>query len=158
MLICLHESVLTDWHHSAAALPVTFKFHIIHHCWNKLTQPFCKHLDLKKNRLQSEMPGEVTDWSSPHFVHPRWRETAAELNRYRSSTERLWVGACIITRAVAQWCWSHWKYLIILISSLLRRDSLISDLGQTFYFYTFRDEPVAFLALDLTFHNSHMLF
>lgn len=85
--------------------------------WNKLTQPFCKHLDCKKKkpkkptRLKSEMPGEVTDWSSPLFVHPRWTETVVELNRYRSAAERPWVGTCIIIRAVSQWHCSHWKCL-----------------------------------------------
>lgn len=37
------------------------------------------------------MPGEVTDWSSALIVHPRWTETAVELNSFRSTAERPWV-------------------------------------------------------------------
>lgn len=91
----------------------------------------------KKKWLKSEMPGEVTDWSSPLFVHPRWGEAAFELSSYRSTTEKPWVGAPIIIRATPQHCCSRWKCLtyriIILISVLLSRDSEISDLGRNIF-------------------------
>lgn len=111
--------------------------------WNKLTQPFCKHLGFKKNRLKTEMPGEVTDWSSPLFVHLRGTTTAAELNR-QSGLER-----GLFLTAVPQWCCSPWKRLtygiLILISLLLRRDSEVSELGETFCFFTlFRTSPMLF--------------
>lgn len=140
MLTCLCASVLKNWQHSVAALSFMFKFYIIHHLMEQTDTTFLQTFRLEKTRLKSEMPSEVTDWSSPLFVHPRWTETAAALNRYRSTTERPWVGACIIIRAAPQWCCSHWKCLtsriiILMIKVLLRRDSEIPHLGETFFLH-----------------------
>lgn len=99
------------WRIDNSALSFMLKFYIIHHLTEQTDTTFLQTFRLKKNRLKSEMPGEVTDWSSPLFVHPRWTKTAAELNRYRSTAERPWVGTCAIIRAVSQRHCSHWKCL-----------------------------------------------
>lgn len=138
MPACLRTSVVKKWQRSVAALSSMFKFYIIHHLSEQTDTTFLQTFRLgKKKWLKSEMPGEVTDWSSPLFVHPRWGEAAFELSSYRSTTEKPWVGAPISIRATPQHCCSRWKCLtyriIILISVLLSRDSEISDLGRNIF-------------------------
>lgn len=106
-LVCIQ----VFWRTDNSALSFTFKFYIIHHLREETDTTFLQTFRLQKTRLKSEMPGEVTDWSSPLIAHPRWTETAVELNRYRSTAERPWVGTCIIIRAVSQQHCSHWKCL-----------------------------------------------